>query len=149
MFVLQFEPFSTFLARPLARPRFVAWLGNIFGASALLLAAIGLYAVMAGFVRQRNREIGVRVALGATGADVRRLVVGEALRLAGVGAALGLVGAVATSGLLRGLLFGVRALDPATIAAAMALLLATVVIACYFPVRRAMRVNPVVLLRME
>jgi putative ABC transport system permease protein len=85
--------------------------------------------------------------LGATSVDVGRLVVGEALRLAGVGAALGLAGAVATSGLLRGLLFGIRALDPATLAAAVAVLLATVVVACYFPIRRAMRVNPAVLLR--
>ncbi len=149
VFVLQLEPFTTFLARPLARPRFVAWLSNIFGATALLLAAIGLYAVMAAFVRQRTREIGVRVALGATNADVRWLILGEALWLAGAGTALGLAGAVVTSGLLRGLLFGVQPLDPATLAAAMAVLVATIAVACYVPVRRATRVDPLLLLKAE
>jgi predicted permease len=147
--LVRLQTFSSFLAGPLARPRFLAWLSNLFGAVALLLAAIGLYAVMAAFVRQRNREIGVRVALGATSADVRRLVVSEAVWLAGIGVALGLGGSVATSGLLRGLLFNVGPLDPATLAMALAVLAASAALACYAPIRRATRVDPVALLRAE
>jgi putative ABC transport system permease protein len=99
------EPFADLLAQPLARPRFNAFVIGLFGIVALLLAAIGLYAVMAAYVRQRYAEIGIRVTLGATAADVRRLVIGEGLRLAGVGALLGLASATLTSRLLRGLLF--------------------------------------------
>jgi putative ABC transport system permease protein len=147
--VTRMDPFSTYLARPLARPRFVAWLSNIFGAIALLLAAIGLYGVMAAFVRQRTREIGVRVALGATARDLRRLVLGEAARIAGAGALIGLLGALGTSGLLRGLLFGVEPIDPVTLVGATVVLIATAAIACYLPVRRATRVDAVALLRAD
>ena len=86
-----------------------------FGIAALILAAIGLYAVMGAYVRQRDTEIGIRVALGATAADVRRLVVGEGLWLAGLGAVIGLGGVVVTTRLLRGLLFGVHPLDAVSI----------------------------------
>ena len=82
---------------PLARPRWNALLIGLFGVTALLLTAIGLYAVVGASVRQRSPEIGVRMALGATAADVRRLVLAEALRLAALGAAIGLGGALATT----------------------------------------------------
>jgi putative ABC transport system permease protein len=147
--VTRMDPFSAYLARPLARPRFIAWLGNIFGVIALLLAAIGLYGVMTTFVRQHTREIGVRVALGATARDLRRLVLGEAVRIAGIGALFGLLGAVATSGLLRGLLFGVAPADPVTLALATLILMAAAAVACYRPVRSATRVDPVSLLRAD
>jgi putative ABC transport system permease protein len=118
-----------------------------FGLAALLLAAVGLYAVMAAHVRQRYPEIGVRVALGATGADLRRLVLGEGLHLASIGAAIGLLGAAAAGRVLQTLLFGVRPLDPASILGAVGLLLATAALACYLPARRATRLDPLVVLR--
>lgn len=140
--VMRVATFDDFLAEPLARPQFSAFLLGLFGLSALLLAAVGLYAVMGAFVRQRTRELGLRLALGATGRDVGGLVLGEALKLAGLGAALGLVGAVAATRLLEGLLFGVHPLDPPSLLAAAATLVAVSLLACWLPVRRAMRVGP-------
>jgi putative ABC transport system permease protein len=147
--VLSTQPYSTFLAAPLARPRFVAWLNNIFGVIALLLGAVGLYSVMAAFVRQGRREIGVRVALGASVREVRRLVLAEAGFLAGLGVLLGLTAAAATSGLLRDLVFGVQPLDPASLSSAVIVLALACGAACYFPLRRAARVDPIELLRAE
>jgi predicted lysophospholipase L1 biosynthesis ABC-type transport system permease subunit len=149
VFVLRTQAFSELVARPLAGPRFVAWLSNVFGSLALLLAALGLYGVLAAFVRQATREIGVRVALGATVGDVSRLVLGEATRVAGVGIAVGLAGSVALSGVLGGMLYGVQPLDPLTITIAIAVLAVTTTVACYVPVRRATRVNVTILLRAE
>jgi ABC-type antimicrobial peptide transport system permease subunit len=147
--ILRIAPFAELLAGPLARPRFNAWLIGVFGVAALLLAAIGLYAVMGAYVRRRYTEIGVRIAVGATSADVHRLVLGEGLRLAGVGAALGLVSAVLGTRLLRGLLFDVHPLDPAAMGAAAVLLVSASALSCYLPSRRATRVDPVALLRSE
>ena len=115
--------------------------------AAWLLAAIGLYALMGASVRQRYTEIGIRVALGATASDVRRLVVGEGLRLAGFGAAIGLVGAAAASRVARSLLFEVHWLDPASMVAAALLLVTASALASYLPARRATSVDPAVVLR--
>ena len=93
--VMRAEPFADMLARPLARPRFNAFLLGVFGTVALLLSALGLYGVMAAYVRQRDREIAVRLALGASASRVCRLVLAEAGRLTGLGTAIGLSGAVA------------------------------------------------------
>ena len=147
--VLRVAPFEELLAGPLARPRFNAWLIGVFGVAALLLAAIGLYAVMGAYVRRRYTEIGVRIAVGATSADVHRLVLGEGLRLAAVGAAIGLVSAILGTRLLRGLLFEVHPLDPAAIGSAALLLVGASALACYLPARRATRVDAVALLRSE
>ena len=147
--VLSVAPFRDLLQGPLARPRFNAVLISLFGLAALLLAAVGLYAVMAASVRQRHREIGVRLALGATVADVRGLVLGEGLRLALLGAAIGLAGAVAATRLLQGLLYGVHPLDPTSLVAAALLLVAVSGLASYLPARRATRVDPMVALRAE
>ena len=106
--VVRVVPFAEMLDGPLARPRFTAMVIGIFGVAALMLAAIGLYGVMATLVRQRHRELGVRLAVGATAADVRRLVLGEGLRLAAVGVAAGLVLAMLAMRTLRSVLFGVR-----------------------------------------
>jgi putative ABC transport system permease protein len=100
-------------------------------------------------VRQRSKEIGIRIAIGATAADVRGLVVGESLRLAGAGAIIGLAGTVMTSRLLRGLLFEVEPLDPVAMIAVAAVLIAAAAVATYLPVRRATRVDAVTMLRME
>jgi putative ABC transport system permease protein len=147
--VLSVAPFRDLLQGPLARPRFNAFLIGVFGIAALLLAAIGLYAVMAASVRQRFKEIGVRMALGATASDVRGLVLGEGLRLALMGAAIGLTGAWMVTRLLRGLLYGVHPLDPASLLAAALLLVAVSGLASYLPARRAARVDPVSMLRAE
>lgn len=146
-FIIRTQSFADSVARPLARPRFVAFLANIFGSIALLLAAIGLYGVLAAFVRQSTREFGVRMALGATARHLRTLVVGEAARLAGIGVVLGLAGALATGRLIGSMLFGVEPIDPFTIAVAVVILALTTAAACYFPVRRAARIDPVTLLR--
>jgi predicted permease len=147
VFVLRTQSFDGYVARPLARPRLLAVLANIFAAVALLLATVGLYGVLAAFVRQSTREIGVRMALGARARHVRALVLGEAIRLAAIGFALGLAGAFASGRVLRGMLFGVAPMDPSTLAAAAAILVFTIVAACYFPIRRAARIDPGILLR--
>jgi len=147
--VMEVVPFATLLDAPLARPRFNARVIGIFAFAALLLAAVGVYAVMAAYVGQRYTEIGIRVALGATAADVCSLVVGEGLRLAALGAAFGLAGAVVAARLMRGLLFGVDPLDPASLAGSGALLVAVSIVASYLPARRAMRLDPVETLRAQ
>jgi predicted permease len=147
--VTQVAPFRELLHEPLAWPRFNAFLIGLFGVTALLLAAIGLYAVLAAFVRQRQREIGVRIALGARPSDVRALVLGEGLRLAGLGLVMGLAGAGVATRLLRGLLFGVQPLDPAALSATALLLVGVSALAAYLPVRRATRVDPIALLRAD
>jgi putative ABC transport system permease protein len=145
--VMRIMPFERMLDGPLARPRFNAFLLSVFGVTALLLAAIGLAGVMAAYVRQRDREIALRVALGATPAKVRRLVLGEALWLAGFGAAIGLGGAAAATRLVRGMLFDVDALDPLTLVGAALLLIAAAALAAYGPARGAVRLDAALMLR--
>jgi len=140
-------PFTEMLNRPLARPRFNAFLLSIFGITALLLSAVGLYAVMAAYVRQRSREIAIRVALGATATAVRRFILAEAVRLAGIGALIGLAGGAANTRLLRGVLFEISPLDPWTMMAAALSLVAASALASYLPLRRATRIDPVATLR--
>jgi predicted permease len=147
--VVRVAPFAEMLDGPLARPRFTALVIGIFGVAALLLAAIGLYGIMATLVRQRHREIGVRLAVGATGSDVRRLVLGEGLRLACAGALTGLAATVISTRTLRGLLFGVHPLDPLTLLLTVLALGGVSALASYLPARRAAKVDPVALLRSE
>lgn len=147
--VMRVAPFTEMLDAPLARPRFNAFLLGIFGIAALLLAAIGLYGVMAAYVRQRDREIGIRVALGATAANVRRLVLGEGLWLAALGAAIGLAGATGATRLVRGMLFEVDPLDPSTMLGAALLLIVASAFACYVPARSATNVDAAAMLRSD
>ena len=145
--VMSVSPFAQRMAGALVQPRFNAYVLTLFGAAGLFLAAVGQYAVIAAFVRQREREIALRIALGASPRTVRQLVLREALRLAGIGAAVGLTAAAAISNLLQGLLHEVDGLDVISLAGAVVLLLLVSLAAAYVPVRRAMRVDAVEMLR--
>jgi putative ABC transport system permease protein len=120
-----------------------------FAAIALVLALIGLFGVLSYLVAMRTREIGVRIALGAPGAKVLGLVVGQAMRILAVGIGIGLLGALAATRLLRSSLYGVGAADPLTFAAAALVFAAVALLASYVPARRATRVDPMVALRAE
>jgi predicted permease len=122
---------------------------SIFSGCALLLAALGIYAMLAFSVTQRTREIGVRMALGASAGAVVRMVVRQGMMLAVAGATLGIAGALALARVMDGLLFGVGSHDPATFAAATAVLLAAALLACWLPARRAARLDPQLALRAE
>jgi hypothetical protein len=137
----------------LVQQRLVALLSTAFGSLALLLASLGLYGLLAFGVVQRRNELGIRVALGAGRGDVAWLVVRDALVLVAAGVAIGvpaaLVMARLASSQIAGLLYGLRATDPLTIAAAAAILAAVAVVAAYLPAQRASRVDPMVALRAE
>lgn len=137
------------LAPSLAQPRLGTMLMTSFGLVALLLAAIGLYGVMASLVRDQTREIGIRMALGASGGRVRAEVLGRAGIVAGVGAIAGLAGALATSRVLSTLLFQVSPSDPVSLGGACVVLLLVGGLAAYVPARRATRIDPVQALRAE
>src|SRR5262249_36514577 len=132
-----------------SRERLVATLSTFFGLFALLLAALGLYGVMAYTVARRTREIGLRVALGARAGDVVWLVMRETLLLAFIGVVIGLPAALAATRLTEGLLFGLSPTDPWTIAVATVVMIAVATLAGYLPARRAARVDPMVALRYE
>jgi ABC-type antimicrobial peptide transport system permease subunit len=145
--VVEVSPYTRVLDRPLARPRFNAFLLGAFSTAALLLSAIGHYAVMSAFVRQRDREIAVRLALGATSAHVRGLVLGETARLAGLGALSGLAIAVVATRAIRRAFHDVVSLDPLMLLAAAAVLIAASMLVSLVPMRRAVRVDAVAVLR--
>jgi putative ABC transport system permease protein len=131
------------------RPRFNLILLVMFAATALLLAAIGLFGVMAYLVEQQTREIGIRTALGAQRKHILRLMVFRPFFMALVGVGLGVGAALALNRFLAGMLYGVGGSDPITYVGVSLLLLGVVAIACYLPARRATKVDPLVALRYE
>jgi putative ABC transport system permease protein len=137
------------IAESLASRRLTMSLLGSFAALALLLASVGLYGVMALSVTQRTREFGIRLALGAPQEDVFRLALGRGLLLVGIGLLLGLLGAVGAGQALTSLLYGVGGFDPTALLSAIFSLAAVAVLACWFPARRATRVDPIVALRYE
>ena len=137
------------LADSLSRSRFTMLLLGIFSAVALVLAAVGIYGLIAYSVTQRTQELGIRIAFGAQRRDVLRLVLAQGTRLTLLGVAIGILAALAFSRLLATLLFGVSATDPLTFAGVAGLLAFVVLLACFIPARRATRVDPIVALRYE
>jgi ABC-type antimicrobial peptide transport system permease subunit len=131
------------------RPRFNAILLSVFATMGVLLAAIGMYGVVGFLVAQQTREIGVRIALGATPRGILKMILGNVARWTISGAAIGLVGAWLSSRLLESLLFEVRAHDPLLLSLALLVLVAAAFVAAWIPARRAMRVDPMVALRYE
>ena len=137
------------VVRSTSRQRFNVWLMTVFGASALLLAAIGIYGLMAYTVEQRTQEIGIRLSLGADAASIRRMVVGQGMRLAVVGVAIGLAAAWGLARLMTAFLFEVTARDPLVFVGVPVLLTVVAFLAVWFPALRAAKVNPMVALRYE
>ena len=143
------KPMEQVLSGSVAPRKFNLILLATFAGTALLLAAGGIYAVIAYLVTERTREIGVRLALGAQRADVFSLIVGHALKIVLLGVGLGLAGAVAATRSISALLFSTSATDPLTYGSVAALLIVVALLASYLPARRAMKVDPMVALRYE
>jgi putative ABC transport system permease protein len=146
---VKFTTMEALNSEGVAAPRFRTLLLGIFAGLAVSLALAGVYGVMSYVVGQRSNEIGLRMALGASRGDVLRLVLRQTLLLAGAGIVIGLAGAAAVTQFLTSILFGVKATDPVTYAAVVALLVLTALGASYIPARRAMRVDPMAALRYE
>ena len=125
------------------------WMFSVFGAIALVLAAVGVYGVLAYSVSQRTQEMGVRTALGASSADVLRLVVGEGVKLAGIGIGIGLLGAFGVTRFISSILFNTSPSDPLSYGVVSLFLVGVAAVASWIPARRATSVDPIVALRAE
>jgi putative ABC transport system permease protein len=147
--VVQVRTMENVISESMWRQRVSASLLGAFAGIALVLAAVGIYGVFSYSVSQRIHEIGIRMALGASRGDILRMVVGQGLLLTGLGLAAGVVAGLSLTHLLGSLLFGVRPRDPLTFIGLSVLLAVVALLACYFPARRATRVDPMVALRYE
>jgi len=137
------------LANSIAQPRFSLLLLAVFAALALILAAVGIYGVMAYSITQRTREIGIRMALGAKQRDVLAMVLSEGFKFALIGIGIGLAGAFAITRVMTSLLYGVSTTDPIIYAVVPVILAVVALVACFIPARRATKVDPMVALRYE
>jgi predicted permease len=147
--IIGIRSMTDMVAGSVARQRFTMLLLGLFGSVSLVLAAIGIYGIVSYGVKRRTREIGIRMALGARPADVRRLVVGQGMRMATIGLVIGMAGALAATRLMRRLLYGVSATDPTTFVAIALLLAAVAFLASWIPARRALATEPTSALRTE
>jgi ABC-type antimicrobial peptide transport system permease subunit len=145
----KFQTFSQVYSASLGSRRFNVILVGFFGITALLLATAGVFGVMAYSVAQRTREIGVRMALGASSGGVLRMVLGQATATVAVGVGMGIAGAFALTRSIESQLFGISPTDPPTFAGVALLLIVVSLAACYIPARRATKVDPLVALRYE
>jgi len=143
------RPLDEVFAESIARPRLTASAMSIFAGAALLLAALGVYGIVAYSVAQRSREFGIRVALGAKPAQIISMVVGQNLRVVAIGLVLGIAAAIPATRMLRGLLFQVQPNDPGTFVGIGVMLAAVAAVASYLPARRGTRVDPITTLRSE
>jgi putative ABC transport system permease protein len=141
------RPLASLVDDSVAQPRFSMLLLGAFGAFALILASIGIYGVISYSVAQRTREIGVRMALGASRLNIFGMVLSQGARLAGLGIAVGILAAFSVTRMMSSFLYEIRPADPATFAVVSVVLLGVASIACYIPARRATRVDPLVALR--
>jgi ABC-type antimicrobial peptide transport system permease subunit len=137
------------VSRSTSRQRFNMLLMTVFGSSALLLAAIGIYGLMAYSVQQRTQEIGIRLALGADAGDVKRMIVLQGMRLAIVGVGVGLASAFGLTRFIASILYGVKAWDPLVFVSVPVLLAAVALLAVWLPAGRASRVSPIIALRYD
>jgi putative ABC transport system permease protein len=147
--VYELQTMEEAVSESVAQPRFYTTLLTAFGGLALLLAALGIYGVISYSVAQRTRELGIRIALGATHDRVLRLVLGQGVGLSVLGVAIGIAGALWLVHLLATLLYGVQATDKLTFASVAALLVGIASLASYLPARRAARVDPVIAMRAD
>jgi len=145
--VAELQPMQVFVDKAMAPTRFALTLIGVFSGIAVLLAAIGLYGVLATAVRQRTAEIGVRMAFGASPWHILRLVIGQGMRLSLIGIALGLVAAFGLTRFMETMLVGVKPTDPMTFAAIAALFFVIAMVASWIPARRAARLSPTIALR--
>ena len=143
------RPMAALASEAVSEPRFRTVLLGLFAGLAIALASIGVFGVLAYFVAQRTREIGIRVALGATSSDILRMIVGRGLAIAGIGLAIGLAAAMPLTRWIETLLFEVEPLDPVTIALVIAGLAVVAGLASYLPARRALRIEPMTALNLE
>ena len=137
------------MSESIARDRFFTIIFGIFSMLALVLAAVGVYGVLAYSVSQRTQEIGLRMAFGARGVDVLRLIVVGGMRLVLAGVVLGTFSSLLITRVLKSQLYGISTTDPSAFVVALAVLLVVALLACYIPARRAMRLDPSAALRVE
>jgi putative ABC transport system permease protein len=145
----RFRTFAQIYSASLGTRRFNLTLVSVFAATALLLAVAGIYGVMTYSVTERRREIGVRVALGASPGQVLRLILGQGMMTTAIGVAAGILAALGLTRSLESLLFGVTPTDPVVFAGVIALLAMVATLACYLPARRATHADPMEALRQE